>query len=217
MKVACRRCVDKEACAAALVSCLAKASRPTRFFLLELLGSVGGSAALEAVSAAARDKDEETQDVATRVLGQWLTPDAAPVLLEVARNSPYEKYRIRALRGGIRILRQMDARQDRRVAMCREAMELASRDQERALVLEALGRTASAEALALVTPHLQTATLRTAACSAAVSIGEKIGATDRAAAAEAARQVLQATDDDDLARRARELLTRTGAKPAPGE
>ena len=146
LKVACRRSADKEACAGTLAGCLAGASSRVRFFLLELLGSVGGSTALEAVASAALSEDEQTQDVATRVLGQWLSPDAAPVLLEVAENSPYEKYKVRALRGAIRILRQMDIPDDSRIAMCRRAMGLAKRDQERVLVLEAMGRIPSVQA-----------------------------------------------------------------------
>jgi len=214
LRVACRRSADKQACAERLASCLGRASRGERHFLLELLGSVGGSTALEAVSAGALDADEAIRDVATRVLGEWPSAEAAPVLLNVARALPDGKYRIRALRGGIRILRQMDVPLDRRLAMCREALELAGRDAERTLVLEALGRIPSREALALVVPYLKTAPLKAAAAGAAVSIGEKIVAAEPAAVAEAVKQVLPATSDDHLARRARELLMRAEAKPA---
>jgi HEAT repeat protein len=212
LKVACRRSADKKACAETLASCLTGAPRDVRFYLLELLGSVGGSTALEAVASAALSEDEQTQDVATRVLGQWLSPDAAPVLLEVAERSPYEKYQVRALRGAIRILRQMDIPDDSRITMCRQAMNLADRNQERILVLEALGRIPSVEALDLVMPQLQTESLKKAACSAAVSIAEKIAATQHAAVADAAKQILQSTDDNELTRRVQELLTRAEAE-----
>ena len=213
LKAACQRSADKESCAKTLARCFTRASRQVRFFLLELLGSVGGSTALEAVASAALSEDEQTQDVATRVLGQWLSPDAAPVLMEVAEKSPYRKYQVRALRGAIRILRQMDVPDGSRITMCSQGMKLAERDEERVLVLEALGRIPSARALPIVVPYLQTESLKKAACSATVSIAEKIVATEPTAVAEAARQVLQVADDNDLVRRAEELLIQTEARP----
>jgi len=215
LQAACRRSTDKEACAEALVRCLPQTPRQTRLFLFELLGSLGGSRALEAVSAAAADGDEATQDVATRVLGQWLSPDAAPALLKIARISQQAKFRIRALRGAIRILRQMDVPPDSRLALCREAMELADRDEERILVLEALGRVPSRQALAVVVSYLDTASLTAAAGSAAVAIGEKLVLAEPAAVATAMQKVLQKSTQDDLVRRARELLIQAQAKP-PG-
>ena len=206
LKSACRRSVGKEACGRSLATYLPRASQPVRCFLIELLGSVGGSTALQAVSAAALDEDEAIQDVATRVLGEWPSPDAAPALLELTKKLPNGKYQIRALRGCIRILRQMDMPRDQRLSMCREAMQLAGRDPERSLVLEALGRIPSREAMALVTPHLQTPSLQKAASSAAVSIGEKIVSAEPTAVADAMRKTLQATTQSDLLRRARELL-----------
>lgn len=215
LQAACRRSTNQEACAEALVRCLPQTPRQTRLFLFELLGSLGGSRALEAVLAAASDGDEATQDIATRVLGQWSSPDAAPALLNLARTSSQSKFRIRALRGAIRILRQMDLPPDSRLAMCREAMELGDRDEERVLVLEALGRVPSREALNLVVRYLDKAELKAAAGSAVVSIGEKIVFDEPAAVAEAMQQVVQRIATGELARRAQELQVRAKTKP-PG-
>jgi hypothetical protein len=106
-------------------------------------------------------------------------------LLKVAKTSSQAKLRIHALRGAIRILRQMDLPRDSRLATCREALELAEGDEERAVVLEALGRVPSRQSLALVVPYLDVASLKAAAGSAAVSIGEKIVFAEPAAVAEA--------------------------------
>ena len=206
LKIACTRTVERQVCAENLVSCLPRASQDQKCFLLDLLGTVGGTVALEAVSKAALDEDEKIPDVATRVLGAWLTPDAAPALLKIAKQSPHEKFRIRALRGAIRILRQMDLPDNQRLAMCHEAMRLAQSDEERILVVEALGRIPSEEALAAVIACLETPALKAAACSATVSIGEKIVSQAPASVAQAAGKVLQATSNRDLLRRANELL-----------
>ena len=209
LSVACLRAVDKTRCAETLVACLPKVPKDTRCFLLELLGTVGTQAALDAVSQAALEEDETIEDAATRVLGEWLTPDAAPALLRIAREATHEKYRIRALRGAIRILRQMDIPDPQRLVMCREAMQLAQRDEERALVVEALGRIPSAEALAEVVPCLQTKALKTSACRAIVAIGETIVSRNPSEVREASRKALTATADAELVRRAKALVAQT--------
>jgi HEAT repeat protein len=210
LKTACTRLIDKETCAEKLAACLPRAASDGRRFLLELLGAVGGPTALQAVAAAAFDPGEETRDVATRVLGQWHSPDAAPTLMAVARKSANDKLRTRALRGYIRIIRQMDLSDEQRLAMCQEAMVAAARDTDRTLVLDVLGRIALPQALAQVMPHLHTAALKQVAGSAAVSIAEKLVAAHPAVAAEAVRKVLAASTTATLAHRANAVLARAG-------
>ena len=89
--------------------------------LLDLLGIVGGEKALSGVVVAARSGDDAAQDAATRVLGGWMSPTPLPVLLELDKAGP-EKFRIRCLRGFIRIPRQLDVSLQGRIAMCRDAM-----------------------------------------------------------------------------------------------
>ncbi len=206
------RMPDREACAAKLVAGMSRAPVEVKVFLLELLGSVGGRRALEAVSAGAKDANADIQDAATRVLGEWLSPDAAPVLLALAKSSIDDKFRIRALRGYIRIARQLGLPTEERLAMCREAMELAWRDAEKKLVLEVLGRNPSAESLSLAVPHLDSAALKEAASAAAVAIAEKILDSHPAQVAEAMPKVLQATADGELTGRAKRLLNRAKRK-----
>ena len=40
----------------------------------------------------------ELQDAGSRLLGEWMTVDAAPVLLDLAKTAAEEKYEIRAIR-----------------------------------------------------------------------------------------------------------------------
>jgi hypothetical protein len=174
--------------------------------LLDLLGVVGGPKALEGVARAARDDDEEVQGGATRVLGEWMSADAAPVLLELAENSPSKKFQIRALRGYIRIARQLNLTTDQRIAMCREAMQVADRNEEKRLVLETLGRTASADALALATAHLDDPGLKEAAGAAAVSISGRIVGSHASAVKEAMTQVLEATAAKETKEQAEAVL-----------
>ena len=86
-----------------------RASAANRKYLFELLGSVSGPKALGGGRGRPPNpSDPATKDAATRVLGEWLNTDAAPALLEIAKNDPEKKYQIRALRGYIRIARQLE-------------------------------------------------------------------------------------------------------------
>jgi hypothetical protein len=165
----------------------------------------------------ARDANVEIQDTATRVLGKWPGPEAAPSLLELARQLTSGKYRTRALRGYIRIIRQMDLPDQQKLAMCREAMGTAQRDDERRLTLEAVGRVASIEAMSLALAHADSAGVREAACAAVVSIAENIVASEPIATAKAMEQVLQLTRNADTRQRATDVLrtTRTDQSRQP--
>ena len=91
LRAASVRMPDREACAEKLVSALASAPPATKVSLLEILGEVGGTKSLSALSAAAKSDDPALQDASTRLLGNWLTPDAGPALLDLAKTNARPK------------------------------------------------------------------------------------------------------------------------------
>lgn len=145
----CLRSKDREAVAAQLAAALTTAGGPARTRILETLNLVGGTAALQAIAAAARSNDAELRDAAFRVLGQWKSVDAAPVLLELHNSVSDPRLKVRAIRAYIRIARQLDIPADRRAAMCRTALDTADRDDDKRLVLEILLRYPSDEMQAI--------------------------------------------------------------------
>jgi len=145
----CLRSEDREAVAAQLAAALPTVDGPVKARILETLNVVGGATSLEAVTAAARSSDGEFRDAAFRVLGQWKSADAAPVLLELHNTVNDDRLKIRSIRAYIRIARQFDMPADRRAAMCRTALETAARDADKQLVLEVLLRYPSEEMQAI--------------------------------------------------------------------
>ncbi len=209
LRKACMRMPDRDAAAAALMERMAAASTTAKTDLLDMLGVLGGAKALEGVSRAAHDANEELQDAATRVLGEWITADAASVLLELAKTGN-DKFKIRCLRGYIRIPRQLDVPLDERVAMCRKAMEVAERLDEKKLIFEVLRRNPSAESLALAVSCLDDPGVKGLASNTAVAIAEKIVPSDPAAVARAMKKVLEAGARGKAADRAQALLDKVG-------
>ncbi|MCH5374165.1 MAG: HEAT repeat domain-containing protein [Planctomycetes bacterium] len=187
-----QRMPDRNAAAGELTRRMSAASTSAKVDLLGLLGVVGGDQALQAVASAAKDGSDEVQDAATRALGEWMSPDAAPVLLELAKTGS-DKYKVRTLRGYIRIARQLDVPTDERIEMCRKTIAAAQRDDEKKLALEVLGRYPTAEGLKLAETLLD---------------------TYPAAVAEAMATAAKNASDRELVQQARNLQRRAARKAA---
>ena len=121
-------------------------------FLFDALLAIAGDSALKLVADAAMSPTRPLQDEATRVLGDWPTRDAAPVLLSIADGA--HPYRVRALRGYLRIVRQFDFSDAKRVEMVGKALPLADRDPERLLALAILEKHPSKSSLKLCSSSL---------------------------------------------------------------
>ncbi|MGI9177084.1 MAG: HEAT repeat domain-containing protein [Pirellulales bacterium] len=148
LKEAAVRMADRDACTATLCESF-QASDARRSVLIETLADVGGSAALAAVAAAAESGDAPLQDAATRVLGKWMTADAAPVLLDLATSDAAGPYRGRALKGYLRIARQFALPEAERAAMCRKAMAATDDPADQKAIIEILMRYPHATTLAV--------------------------------------------------------------------
>jgi hypothetical protein len=95
------------------------------------------------------------------------------MLLDLAKNAPDAKYKTRALRGYIRLLRQFPLTDEQRAEMCRNAMETAERDAEKKLVLEVLERYPSLEMLRLAVEAVKVPSLKDEATAIALAIAQK--------------------------------------------
>jgi HEAT repeat protein len=174
LRAASIRMPDREACAAKLAAAMPRASLAAKVAILEVLTAMGGDRALQTVGAAAKASEDELKDAGSRLLGEWMTVDAAPVLLDLAKTATEEKYEIRAIRGYLRIVRQFDVPLEERAAMCRSALQAARRDAEKKLVLEVLQRYPSIDMLRLAVEIAKVPALKNDAAATALAIAQKI-------------------------------------------
>jgi HEAT repeat protein len=206
LRMAVLRMSDRDACAAKLASHISGASPENQAYLLGLLAKLSGPKALEIVAAQVKSPEPAVKDAASRVLGGWLSAEAAPILLEIVKNDADSKYQIRALRGYLRIARQLQLPAETKLAMFHTAMGAAKRVEEKRLALDVLTRIPSPATLTLAVAHLADAALKDRAADAAVKIAAKIVAQEPKAVAEAMRKVVDAHVADDVGNRARTLL-----------
>lgn len=174
LRAAAVRMPDREACAATLAKSLSAGDDASRVAVLDILGEVGGPRALAAVVDAAGGRSPALQDAGTRLLGNWMTPDAADPLVKLAKSLPDGKFRTRAFRGYLRVARQLVKDDAGRLAMCREALGFARNADDRRQVLEALRLVATADGLRLAA-EAASDEVRDDAQAAAAAILHKMG------------------------------------------
>ncbi|MGB8854159.1 MAG: HEAT repeat domain-containing protein [Pirellulales bacterium] len=174
LKQAAVRMPDREACAEKLAAAVAAAPADTKIVLLDILGEVGGTRALAAMAAAGKSKDEPLEDAATRLLGKWMTADAAPVLLDLAKPETGCRFATRALRGFLRIPRQFALPDVERAELCRQALALATEEVDQTAIFDILARYPSTATLAVANEAAAKPGLAEKAQAAVAKITDKL-------------------------------------------
>ena len=146
----CRRGGDASKYVDTLIAKMASAPTAGKASLLTLLGQIGGEKAYSTLSTAVNDADETIRDAAIRALAEF--PDSRPteVLLALSQNATKPANKIIGLRGYVRMIGLTQTATENLVAMCEKAMALATRVEEKRLVLSAASRIPDEKAVAFV-------------------------------------------------------------------
>jgi hypothetical protein len=216
------KAADRADCVAKIESRLSSSQPAQKCALVRVLAAVGGANALKAVRNAVNDSSTEVHAAAIRALGDWATADAAPDLMDVAKASANSTDKMICLRGYLRLAGLADLPTEKRLAMCRQAASLAQKDDEKKLLLAALGGIPSVEALDLVAPYLNEDGTKEEAATAAVDISDKLLKGPNAAkvaprVGEILEKVAAATANADLAKRAKALASKVKPKVPQAE
>ncbi len=213
----CARATPPESVAGRITERLGQAQPGNKSALLRVLASIGGSDALRALRSASKDSNTEVRAAAIRSLGSWKTLDAAPDLLDLARNAPDAADRAVALSSYIGLANNSDMPAEPRLAICRQAATLAQRAGDKKLLLGALGSVAAPESIPIIMPYLQDAATKEEASAAAVSVADALLKGPNAAGVaadliEPLRKAAEMTSNADLSRRAKTVLKQAEAK-----
>jgi HEAT repeat protein len=133
----CERTKDAEKRADPLLAVWEKLTDDQKIILLPTLGRVGGQKALKAVEAAIAGDNAQRRDAGVRALCNWPDSTVIPQLLKLAKDSTNAGYRLQATRALPRIAVLRDSRTDAdRLDLLKQIMSLATRNEERLLVLD---------------------------------------------------------------------------------
>ena len=191
-----------------LRSAMAKASTGQKLALLRVLRVAQGAKALEAVRAAAKDRNSEVSNEAISILCAWPSAEVLPDVLKLAKTASEPKAKILALRGAIRLIPLQDISAEKKFTQFKEILPLIQRDEEKRLLLGSLATMPTGHSLAMAMIYLDDANTKNEACFAMVAIAEKMGTTNPPLIASAMERVLNATANNDLKKRARAVQDR---------
>ncbi len=203
-----RKSEDAEARVAPLLGAYDGLPSPAQASLLRVLGRLGGKRAFAFVDGKRAAGDAALADAAVRALADW--PDATPLdaLLQIARGDADRSHQVLALRGYVRLLDETEDSAPGLLDRYRAALEAASRDEERRLVIGALARFDSPAALQLVKPQLASPALADDAGVTAIRIMAQMKPADLAGQRQFLRELGDQTQNADVRRGTRNLLRR---------
>ena len=139
--------------------------------LLPLLGRIGGRKSLEAIRAAIDGKDAQINEAGVRALCNWPDATVADELLRIAKSAAQDTHRQWALRAFVRVIAlPSETPPAAKLALLKQAMPMAARDEDRTLILERAAAVRTLETLRFVAPYLDQPALAQAACKTIVEL-----------------------------------------------
>ena len=167
------------------------ASSPaSRSALLRLLPFTGSPDALAVAQDALKNDDAGVRDAAVRALADWPAATAAPVLTVLYRESTDSTHRALALRGLVRLANDANQQPDGAlVDQYRVLLEVAHADEDRKMILGALGGCGHPKALELALAQWEKPETREEAAQAVRRIADTIKAAHPEAAAAALKKL----------------------------
>ena len=211
LMAACAHGREQDRCADALIAVFENGDVARRRALLPVFRPVGTARALKLVGAVATDANSALSTEAIRVLSQWPTLEAAPLLLRIGEASGDMTRHALALRGYVDVAK-LEADPGKLLRMLQQAMRVARRSAEKKQALGQMGGVMTVEALAAVLPHLGDPELVDEAAAAAVKMARELAAAHPDEARDAADSVLARCRNEAIRNRA--LMLR--AKPRSG-
>jgi len=203
LRATCRRGQAK--CAEAVIAGIDGADAETRIFMMRALAEAGGPESLNEIVARLTDVDEDVRAEAVRVLAGWPDRAANVHLMKLASDVENLRNHILAIRGLVRLASPGENRPVD-LAVLGEAMKLATRKDEKVLVLGTLGTIPTLESLALVTPHLDQPALVEDAGFVAVLIAEKVSGGNEDQVHSVMQKVVQSVQNEKTRNRARKVM-----------
>ena len=143
-----------EARTSVLREAYASADDSKKALILGILPELGGAEALKTVVSATDAQDKILRDAAIRALSSWPDDSAAENMLLAAGKSDELTSQVLLLRGYVRVVRGSGRQPGEKIRSYREAMAVASRPEEKKLVLGALVDVKTLESLQFVGAHL---------------------------------------------------------------
>jgi hypothetical protein len=199
----CRR--GRAKCEQAVIAGFDGADAATCISMMQALALTGGPKSLNEIVTRLKDNDEGVRAEAVRVLAGWADSAAIPYLKELAGDDKNLKNHVLAIRGIVRLASPgKDHPAD--LVTLGEAMKLATRKEEKVLVLGTLGRVPTLESLRLVASGLDQPMIAEDSGFVAVRIAEKISGDNKSQVRAVVQKVAETVQSEETRNRAKKIL-----------
>ncbi len=197
--LSCQQIADPAQRSAPLLAAMEKGDAHAQCAILPTLARMGDGKALPAVRKAMQSSDAAVRDAGYRALANWPDASVADELLEIAKTSDVESYRIWSLRAYARVVAlASDRPAEKTFEMLRDAMKLAKRGEDKALFVERLAAVRVPEALTLLVSLLDDAELKGSAVPAVFTLAKGLSQSHPDQAAEALKRIQPLVQDPAL-------------------
>ena len=197
-----------------VVAALDKATVQAKAPLLRVLGGFGGAEAIDAVRVQLGNADPAVRDAAVRALAGWPDASASGELLKIAKASDSPIHRVLALRGYMRLVREVKEA-SARLKMLDAVLPIATTAQAKQMLLAALSEVADPGALHVATKFLDDADVHAEAAVATLNIARSTLLADPAAVRAAMRKLMDTAKDQGVAEQATALDEEAQRVPSP--
>ena len=165
---------DAEKRAAPVLAAQSQAGGEAKVSLVRVLGRLEGKPAREALTGMATGGEGDAQTAAIRALADWSSPEPMDTLAGIAKDGKTNSHKVLALRGFIKQIGMKKASAAEKVALYKNAMQLATRDDERRQVLAGLGGVGHPDALTMIEEAGKNEALADEALTAGIEVLPKI-------------------------------------------
>jgi HEAT repeat protein len=194
--MSCQRIPEPALRSAPLLAALEKADAAGQCAILPSLARLGGERSLAAVHKAMQSKDQPVRDAGYRALANWPDATVADALLEIAETNEVTSYRIWSLRAYARVVSLPNGRPPQKTfEMLNSAMELATRTEDRELIVSRLGSVRVPDALTLLLSLLDDGKLKNSAVPAVFTLAKGLSQSHPDQAKAALERIRPMTND----------------------
>jgi HEAT repeat protein len=209
IRLVCQQIADAQHRADPVLDLLQGATAAKRIDLLPLVGRLGGERARLMIDEALRSTDPALYAAGVRALSNWPDASVADQLLRLAETAPLREHRLWALRGFIHVVVLPGKTSEaEKLALLRRAMQLATADEERVLVVQRASAVRTVEALRFLRPCLDQPALAEEAGKSIVELArhKELAQPNRGDFEPALKQVIRICKDPLTVEKARRLL-----------
>ncbi len=194
--MSCQQIADSAARAAPLLAAMEQADKAGQCAILPSLARMGGEKSLAAVHLAMHSPDQDVCEAGYRALSNWPDVTVASELLDIATSSEVPSYRIWSLRAYARLVSLPSERPPQATfEMLNHALSLATRTEDKELIITRLGSVRAPDALAMLLSFLDQAELTNAAVPSIFELAKGLSQSHPDQASAALEKIRSLTDD----------------------